>query len=1273
MLRWKRMIFLVPVLFLTPGCALFLGAGVGLTAWWATEASQEETNAPVASIEDPVRLKTSPGTVHYVLYDADDDACAVAVEVSVNGGPWRKATAASGSAGTDGLSAAPAGTPHTFLWDFASDLGASEADVRMRITPRDRNDGGEADVTPVFVAGNLPPQIGTLTLPSTPVAGTAVIVYTIHDTQSDEADIQVQFQRVGNTIWTDADEDPPGSTETSTDVSTAPDPGEEHIFTWDSDAANNLPGEDASVKIRIRASDDGKNTWGNWLESADSFDVCNNTAPRVQIELMDTVQDGLVYIRYEASDTEGHTVTLLGEYQESHSGFWRRATKGPGTTPTFLAASPGGTPGLFVWDTQKDGLYKSQVTFRLTPSEKSLVGLPGTKDFLVNNNGSGDWTALPPLPGTRTGAGCAVLEGKAYVVGGKAPGGATDAVVAYDPAQRSWLACPSLPQTRENLTCATLNGKLYAVGGTVAGALSASVAVYDPETGTWSSGPPLATARRFAASVAASGRLYVIGGEGTGYANLASVEVFDPVANSWSAGPALPAARNRLAAAWIAGRIHAVGGKATGIGLTTHEFLDLSGGAWQSGAAMPTQRFGLTAEAVGGRLFVMGGNDGNPSAFPKDLVEIYDPLTDAWSTGTPMSTLRQGHCSCVLGGKILVAGGYNGNNNVDLANLHDPVSDTWRQLADLPTGRSSLACAAVGGKIYALGGRDSGSNILGANEVYDPATNTWSSRASLPVHRASFGCAARGAKIYVIGGSTPAQTYDNAVAIYDTTTNSWAPGATMTTPREGLEAALVDGKIYALGGLYQDFTWTPEVEAYDPGADSWAWATSMALTRSYFGTAVSGGRIYALAGTDGYFSVTNRVESYDPATDTWNEGLPVPSIRSGNSGASVRGRVFTFGGATGGPVNGYDPVTDTWKAYHPMPTAGSSAGVATLGDKVYLVGGSGFTRVDVFSPVQDLALMPALPSLPEGRSDAIAAIVDGRLLVAGGRTTSSPAAAGDAWTSRFRGVVPATGPFAEDPGWLSTASPGVSRRGACAVTAGGRVYVLGGFDGGGAPLDTMEVFDPAADTWSSAPSMPTARGNFGAVEAEGKIYAFGGETSSGAKTGVCEVYDLTSGAWETSVFDAMNAPRSHFGYGLEPEYGRIYAFGGERPGPVLTAWSERYDPAADQWLYVATGPTAVKGPLCLLVDRRLHLFGGEIPRAVMGTEATDRVLVFEHSANVWKTVDARLPYPATNLFGASGSVSWDHRGRTDADDFVLLGGGHDGTGPRADVFRFYIR
>lgn len=64
----------------------------------------------------------------------------------------------------------------------------------------------------------------------------------------------------------------------------------------------------------------------------------------------------------------------------------------------------------------------------------------------------------------------------------------------------------------------------------------------------------------------------------------------------------------------------------------------------------------------------------------------------------------------------------------------------------------------------------------------------------------------------------------------------------------------------------------------------------------------------------------------------------------------------------------------------------------------------------------------------------------------------------------------------------------------CSTSAviNGRIYVIGGKHGTSS-LNTVQVYDPATDTWTTLRSMSSARRGHTSAVVNGKIYVIGGD------------------------------------------------------------------------------------------------------------------------------------------------------------------------------------
>lgn len=80
--------------------------------------------------------------------------------------------------------------------------------------------------------------------------------------------------------------------------------------------------------------------------------------------------------------------------------------------------------------------------------------------------------------------------------------------------------------------------------------------------------------------------------------------------------------------------------------------------------------------------------------------------------------------------------------------------------------------------------------------------------------------------------------------------------------------------------------------------------------------------------------------------------------------------------------------------------------------------------------------------------------------------------------------------------WSSAAPMLIGRGWARAEAVDGKLYVIGGYTGnwfdGFELSDSIEVYDPAVDTWSETSTVPTTRRDFSTAVVDGRVYTIGG-------------------------------------------------------------------------------------------------------------------------------------------------------------------------------------
>jgi hypothetical protein len=155
------------------------------------------------------------------------------------------------------------------------------------------------------------------------------------------------------------------------------------------------------------------------------------------------------------------------------------------------------------------------------------------------------------------------------------------------------------------------------------------------------------------------------------------------------------------------------------------------------------------------------------------------------------------------------------------------------------------------------------------------------------------------------------------------------------------------------------------------------------------------------------------------------------------------------------------------------------------------------------------------------------------------------------------------------------------------------VLVAGGF-GGSVYLDKAEIYDPSDGTFSATGTMTSARyGHSATLLADGTVLMAGGVwvDSTGLATALdtAEIYDPTAGTFSTA--GTMKAVRYRHTATLLPD-GTVLVAGGSS-GNILPLTAEIYDPNADTFSVTGTMGTARFGHTAtLLVNGTVLMAGG---------------------------------------------------------------------------------
>jgi N-acetylneuraminic acid mutarotase len=518
---------------------------------------------------------------------------------------------------------------------------------------------------------------------------------------------------------------------------------------------------------------------------------------------------------------------------------------------------------------------------------------------------------------------------------------------------------------------------------------------------------------------------------------------------------------------------------------------------------------GVTLVAHQGKLYRIGGMSAqNGPNEPDDLLSVadfarFDPTTKTWSNLPSLPEPRSTHDAVVVGDKIYVVGGWGmkggGSSDADFCedslvfDLSKPDSK-WDRLPETPFRRRALAVAECGGKIYVLGGLTDEGVVTKAVDIYDPADRRWTSGPELPgANVQGFAASAFGVegRLYVSG-------HEGVLHRLNAAGSAWENVGKLAVPR--LAHRLVPGiagDLLAVGGTFVNtpvriiesislngsvkgpkvVSWTVDA----PGAARQR--QSVALVRSKL-IVVGGNRTdkpYA-------FDAANLVR--DGASITLGSMraeavAPLPEPRQSAALIAAReGRkdaLFLVGGfgphgdvsRTVGDVFTLDPESRTWKKLKAaIPDVRGSFGAAVYKEAIWLFGGTawdpraGEVKRTMATDVlrwefgkESSTFETTGQQIPRARHSFAGAVLGSKYYLVGGL--------GDDFRTAGQMDV-----FDFDSGaWSTIPAPRQTRLFATLAALDDKLYLAGGFikpsDAPVGPADSIEVFDPATQAWST--------------------------------------------------------------------------------------------------------------------------------------------------------------------------------------------------------------
>ncbi len=229
------------------------------------------------------------------------------------------------------------------------------------------------------------------------------------------------------------------------------------------------------------------------------------------------------------------------------------------------------------------------------------------------------------------------------------------------------------------------------------------------------------------------------------------------------------------------------------------------------------------------------------------------------------------------------------------------------------------------------------------------------------------------------------------------------------------------------------------------------------------------------------------------------------------------------------------------------------------------------------------------------------------------------------WVARYRAV------YAGEPqfNWVSRAPMPTPRSWAPAVVEGRKIYVVGGCS---SPVPqqyynavaTLEVYDPATNTWQQLAPMSMPRVGPAVAALNGKIYVFGGfNRNTWSANSSVEIYNIATNRWTTGA--SMPTPRSWARAVVLDN--KIYVLGGVGYG--YRGDVEVYDPATNTWETKASFSRERYLHAAVAYNGKIYIIGGDSWEQGYN-EVWDDIQEYDPSTNTW-TRKTPMPSPANGL------------------------------------------
>ncbi|MGA7729814.1 MAG: S-layer homology domain-containing protein [Chloroflexia bacterium] len=601
-----------------------------------------------------------------------------------------------------------------------------------------------------------------------------------------------------------------------------------------------------------------------------------------------------------------------------------------------------------------------------------------------------------------------------------------------------------------------------------------------------------------------------------------------------------------------------------------------------------------------GKFYVLGGRNNDTSGSDYRQPHEYDPVANTWITKTAVFT--DGQVNNMAGGVMTVPGFANpvivmvGGSaaglvtSTNVVRVYDPIADTLTTLGDnwpqTPTGSTLPGGFAVqANKLYIIGGFTINTAMLNTIWEFDPTDpvgSRWTQKSAvLPVPMGYIPATTIGSLIFTGGGTifgSGLLTDTTNSYVYNPVGDSISPIVNIPRATGETRAVTVGNEMWVLGGGRTPPNPSNQVDIYNPGSGTWRLGIPFTTPRRNLAADSDGSRVFVAGGYTGPSPGTpiNTLEVFTGGVCPTGtpQGATSTSTRTSTSTSTTVPNTPTRTNTVGVGTPTCVPGGGSWRTEPSMSTARRGPGVAVVGNFLYAA--TGFNAAPDYTNIVerfDGAVWSTVAPIPTPHAQSRAAAVGTKMYVPGGY--NSIAFTGPLNSMQIYDSVANS--------WSQGAALPAVRSGAAVVEFNGKVYIIAGFTAPfPTPANTVYEYDPVANTYATKSPMPGAgSGNLSGTVHNGEIYVVGGSVAQ------AYAYNPVTDAWRPLAAFPQADCQSDGAFTLD---GKIWVVGClNRP---ISQQVFVYDPVANTWAPGTLYTSDHAGPGAALFQGRGFVVGG---------------------------------------------------------------------------------